>query len=173
MSQPYHRGANTNMAHHRGSNSGGWGTREQRVEEGNRTLMEMENDAKWAELGEQVNLLKNISLDMQKEVKEQNSLLDMMGSGFNSASGLFQSTLGKMGQMMSNSSSQHMYYLIGNEIADTRIIVDLLYFDTYRICCSCIPSIIFFYAKIILQKKWTFLEQYLCRLRFCCTTILS
>ena len=42
MNQPYHRGNNSNMAHHRGGNAGGGISR---IEEGNRTLMEMENDA--------------------------------------------------------------------------------------------------------------------------------
>ena len=49
MSFPYHRGhPNTGEMTQRGT--GNWGTREQRVEEGNRTLMEEENDRKWVRL---------------------------------------------------------------------------------------------------------------------------
>ena len=60
MNQPYHRG-NLGMAYNRGNaQSGAWGTREERVEEGNRTLVEQENDKKWAELGDQVSLLKSL-----------------------------------------------------------------------------------------------------------------
>ena len=45
MSLPYHRGqVTTNMNNRTGA---GWGTRDQRVEEANRTLMEQENDRKW------------------------------------------------------------------------------------------------------------------------------
>ena len=45
MSLPYHRGqVTTNMNNRTGT---GWGTRDQRVEEANRTLMEQENDRKW------------------------------------------------------------------------------------------------------------------------------
>ena len=44
----------------------------------------MENDAKWAELGEQVSLLKSLSQDINNEVKSQNSMLDKMGQGFTS-----------------------------------------------------------------------------------------
>ena len=45
MSLPYHRGqVTTNMNNRAGM---GWGTRDQRVEEANRTLMEQENDRKW------------------------------------------------------------------------------------------------------------------------------
>ena len=46
MSLPYHRGhPNSAEMNQRGGNH--WGTREQRVEEGNRTIMEQENDRKW------------------------------------------------------------------------------------------------------------------------------
>ena len=85
----YQRG---NMALRGGAGNGpAWGTREQRIEEGNRSLMvlnqihallllfgcltrwlpslhphvihkEQENDAKWAELGDQVSLLKSVLL---------------------------------------------------------------------------------------------------------------
>jgi hypothetical protein len=73
----------------------------------------MENDAKWAELGEQVSLLKSLTLDINNEVKSQNSLLDGMGTGFGKASEMFGKTILKMGEMITNPSSQHMYYLIG------------------------------------------------------------
>jgi hypothetical protein len=40
-------------------------------------------------------------------------MLDGMGAGFGKASEMFGQTILKMGQMLSSSSSQHMYYLIG------------------------------------------------------------
>ena len=46
MSLPYHRG-HTNPTEMTQRGGGNWGTREQRVEEGNRTIMEEENDRKW------------------------------------------------------------------------------------------------------------------------------
>jgi hypothetical protein len=51
-------------------------------------------------------------MDIHSEVRSQNSLLDSMGDSFNSVSGLFTSTLGKLGQMMAAGSSHHMYYLV-------------------------------------------------------------
>lgn len=96
------------MAHNRQ-----FGTREQRVEEGNSTLMEQKNDAKWAELGDQVSLLKSLSMDIKSEVNSQNSLLDNMGTGFGQASELFGKTLLKMGEMINAPGGSHMYYLIG------------------------------------------------------------
>ena len=53
-----------------------------------------------------------LTLDINQEVKSQNSLLDNMGNSFGSVSGLFNSTIGKLGQMMGASSSHHMYYLV-------------------------------------------------------------
>lgn len=75
--------------------------------------MELENNQRWAELGEQVSLLKELSMDINSEVKSQNKLLDGMGMSFNSTSELFRSTIGKLGVMLSNPGSNHMYYLIG------------------------------------------------------------
>ena len=58
MSFPYHRGhPNSAEMTQRGANN--WGTREQRVEEGNRTLMEEENDRKWVRLPLTVGFRKN------------------------------------------------------------------------------------------------------------------
>lgn len=48
MSLPYHRGHLTSQEMNRSGNN--WGTREQRVEEANRTIMEEENDKKWVSL---------------------------------------------------------------------------------------------------------------------------
>ena len=58
-------------------------------------------------------MLKSLSLDINSEVKSQNSLLDGMGGGFGKASEMFANTLNKMGQMIMNPGGQHMYYLIG------------------------------------------------------------
>lgn len=38
-----------------------YGTRDQRADEVNRTMLEQENDQRWLELGEQVSLLKSVS----------------------------------------------------------------------------------------------------------------
>ena len=54
MAQPYHRGSSIHNNNHNNmtrNNTGGgdynWGTREQRVEEANMTLLEMENNQRW------------------------------------------------------------------------------------------------------------------------------
>lgn len=93
------------MAAHRGGSKSS-------NDEATRSLMEQQNDLRWMELGERVDMLKSLSQDINQEVKSQNSLLDSMGSSFNDVSSLFTSTIGKLGDMMGTSSSHHMYYLI-------------------------------------------------------------
>ncbi|RYG66854.1 hypothetical protein EON64_08790 [archaeon] len=65
-----------------------------------------------SELGEQVDLLKELSKDIHGEVNSQNKLLEGMGKTFTSTSELFRSTMGKLGTMLNSSSSKHMYYLV-------------------------------------------------------------
>jgi len=83
-----------------------------RINETNITLMEMENNQRWAELGEQVDLLKELSKDINQEVKSQNSMLDEMGKTFGNTTELFKSTINKLGIMLTSGNSNHMYYLI-------------------------------------------------------------
>ena len=108
MSIPYQRSSNNQSdysmsAHNRTKASS---------DEAARSLMEQQNDLRWMELGERVDLLKTLSQDINSEVKNQNSLLDTMGSSFTDVSSLFSSTIGKLGDMMGANSSHHMYYLI-------------------------------------------------------------
>lgn len=113
MSLPYHRGhLNSIDMNNRGGTGYGWGTRDQRAEEANRTLMEQENDKRWEDLGEQVNVLKSLTLDINQEVKSQNKMLDGMGSSFGTAAGLFKNTIGKLGTVINATSNSHMYYLV-------------------------------------------------------------
>ena len=88
-----------------------FGTHDQRAKEANRTLMEQENDRHWGELGEQVELLKSLSQDINQEVSSQNDFLKGMGDSFGSASSFFGATMSKLSLMTSTSSSRHMYYL--------------------------------------------------------------
>ena len=106
MNSAYQR---NNMAYNRG---GPGGTREQRIEEGNLNLMEQENNAKWQELGDQVSLLKNLSLEINQEVDSQNSMLSGMGDNFSNVGQLFENTIGKMTDMLTKGGGCHMYHLV-------------------------------------------------------------
>ena len=83
-----------------------------RVDEVNESLLEEENNKRWAELGSKVDVLKNMTMDINQEVKSQNQFLDGMGNSMGGASDMLQSTIGKIGNMMSTASPKHMYYLV-------------------------------------------------------------
>ena len=106
---PYLRPTANSM--HRGAGNGGGGR--DRVNEANEGLLEEENNARWEELGAQVNMLKSLTVDINSEVKSQNSFLDEMGGSMNMSSDLIKGTIGKIGQMINNPSSKHMWYLVG------------------------------------------------------------
>jgi hypothetical protein len=57
-------GASSGMNHRSYSNNSSpyaYGTKDQRADEVNRTMLEQDNDQRWLELGEQVSLLKSVS----------------------------------------------------------------------------------------------------------------
>jgi len=97
-----------------GSGSGGgdggnrWGSASDRVAETNRRLLEQQNDSSINTLADQLGRLKELSIDINEEVADQNRMLDGMGNQMNSASGLLNETLGKLGTMLKSGGSKHM-----------------------------------------------------------------
>jgi len=51
-------------------------------------------------------------MDINAEVKDQNSMLDGMGSTLGSTTDMITNTIGKIGVMVSSGGSKHMCYLI-------------------------------------------------------------
>mmetsp|Transcript_24022 Transcript_24022/g.42781 ORF Transcript_24022/g.42781 Transcript_24022/m.42781 type:complete len:105 (-) Transcript_24022:35-349(-) len=97
----------------RGGGGGGdggnrWGSASDRVAETNRRLLEKQNDESISTLADQLGRLKELSIDINEEVGAQNQMLDGMGNQMNSASGLLNETLGKLGTMLNNGGSKHM-----------------------------------------------------------------
>ena len=88
-----------------------FGSREHRADESNRNMMEAENDEKWDQLGESVTLLKNLTSDINNEVRSQNNYLDGMGLSFGSANNMFKLTINKLGNMMQAGGASHMYLM--------------------------------------------------------------
>lgn len=54
-----------------------------------------------------------LSIDINSEVKSQNSLLEGMGGTFGGTIDMFRSTAAKIGAQISAPGSRHMYYLVG------------------------------------------------------------
>lgn len=59
-------------------------------------------------LNDKVSLLKQLSIDIGTEVKEQNKFLDEMDSDFDMTRGIFAGTMQKLEGMMSQGGSKHM-----------------------------------------------------------------
>lgn len=51
-------------------------------------------------------------MDINSEVKSQNTFLDEMGNSMSMSSDLINNTIGKIGQMINNPSSKHMWYFV-------------------------------------------------------------
>jgi len=85
---------------------------EARVAESNRRLIEEQNNSKTSALADSVSQLKFMAVDINQEVKEQNTLLGGMDGSMTSASDMLGDTLGKLGTMLNNSEGKHMLILI-------------------------------------------------------------
>mmetsp|Transcript_21746 Transcript_21746/g.31558 ORF Transcript_21746/g.31558 Transcript_21746/m.31558 type:complete len:129 (-) Transcript_21746:71-457(-) len=92
--------------------NGQYSSAEDRIHDTNLNMMEMENNAKINELGDQISLLKDMTLEIGHEVERQNAFLDGMGTQMGDASGLLGSTMSKLGAMIKQGGSKHMCYLI-------------------------------------------------------------
>mmetsp|Transcript_15738 Transcript_15738/g.25500 ORF Transcript_15738/g.25500 Transcript_15738/m.25500 type:complete len:114 (-) Transcript_15738:67-408(-) len=53
-----------------------------------------------------------LTIDIGNEVREQNSLLDQMGDGFQSTRDMLQGSLARIGVMLDTSSGKHMCYMV-------------------------------------------------------------
>ena len=62
-------------------------------------------------LSERVGMLKNITLRINEEVREQNRQLGSMESSFGQANGLLGTTMGRLKQMAESGNTQSMCYV--------------------------------------------------------------
>ena len=92
----------------RGDIEGGGG----RFNDTNSNILEQQNNERISELSDQVARLKGLTIDIGNEVREQNSLLDQMGDGFQSTRDLLQGSLARIGVMLETSSGKHMCYMV-------------------------------------------------------------
>ena len=63
-------------------------------------------------LAEKVAALKGISIDIRKEVRDQNEFLDRASNTFDKTGSLLGGTVKKVQQMLASGGSKHMCYLI-------------------------------------------------------------
>lgn len=76
------------------------------------TLLEQENDALIDNLHSKIDFLKQFSITIGAEVKEQNKFLKGMDEDMSSSNNLMGSTLQKLNDVMGAGSSKHLCYLV-------------------------------------------------------------
>mmetsp|Transcript_19994 Transcript_19994/g.32795 ORF Transcript_19994/g.32795 Transcript_19994/m.32795 type:complete len:131 (+) Transcript_19994:145-537(+) len=74
-------------------------------------LLEQDNDREIADLSSKVSVLKNLTIDINREVNEQNSFLDNMDGQFSGVGNILKGTMNKLNEMVKTKSSQHLCYL--------------------------------------------------------------
>mmetsp|Transcript_2354 Transcript_2354/g.5388 ORF Transcript_2354/g.5388 Transcript_2354/m.5388 type:complete len:107 (+) Transcript_2354:195-515(+) len=74
--------------------------------------MENHNNQLLGQLGNKVHSLKNLAIDIQSELRDQDETLNKMDSGMGNIRGLFKKTMSAMGELSKGGGSCHMCYLI-------------------------------------------------------------
>ncbi|KAG7361490.1 hypothetical protein IV203_036591 [Nitzschia inconspicua] len=95
----------------------------------NSNILEQQNNDRISELSEQVARLKGLTIDIGNEVREQNSLLDQMGDGFQSTRDMLQGSLARIGIMLETSSGKHMCYMV---LFVVFVVIFLYWMMTYK-----------------------------------------
>jgi blocked early in transport 1 len=83
-----------------------------RNRDANSGILEQQNNERINELSEHVARLKGLTIEIGNEVREQNSLLDNMGDGFQNTRDLLQNSLRRIGTMLESGGMKHMCYMV-------------------------------------------------------------
>ena len=78
----------------------------------NAAILEGQNNERINELADHVARLKGLTIDIGNEVREQNSLLDNMGDGFESTRDMLAGSLRRIGTMLESGGTKHMCYMV-------------------------------------------------------------
>lgn len=91
---------------------GGRGGGRMSAGDANANILEQQNNERINELSAHVARLKGLTIDIGNEVREQNSLLDNMGDGFQNTRDLLIGSLGRIGTMLESGGAKHMCYMV-------------------------------------------------------------
>lgn len=90
-----------------GSGGGGLTSRD-----ANANILEQQNNERINDLADHVARLKGLTIDIGNEVREQNSLLDNMGDGFQNTRDMLQGSLRRISTMLDQGGAKHMCYMV-------------------------------------------------------------
>jgi blocked-early-in-transport protein 1 len=110
----------------KGAGRGGGGLS---ARDANANILEEQNNARINELSEHVSRLKGLTLDIGNEVREQNSLLDGMGDGFQNTRDMLQGSLMRIGTMLESGGAKHMCYMV---LFAVSVMIFLWWLMTYK-----------------------------------------
>lgn len=102
----YNRVAGSDLEGGRGRNGG------LSAGDANASILEQQNNERINELADHVARLKGLTIDIGNEVREQNSLLDNMGDGFQNTRDMLQGSLRRIGSMLEQGGAKHMCYMV-------------------------------------------------------------
>eukprot|EP00529_Nitzschia_sp_RCC80_P037411 CAMPEP_0113456926 /NCGR_PEP_ID=MMETSP0014_2-20120614/9141_1 /TAXON_ID=2857 /ORGANISM="Nitzschia sp." /LENGTH=155 /DNA_ID=CAMNT_0000348399 /DNA_START=182 /DNA_END=649 /DNA_ORIENTATION=+ /assembly_acc=CAM_ASM_000159 len=122
----YARGGSGNSSRDIEGGGGGGGGR---FNDTNAGILEQQNNERIYELSEQVSRLKGLTLDINKEVREQNNFLDQMEAGFENAGDMIKDSLGRIGIMLDSTSGKHMCYMVMFAVF---VVIFLYWMMTYK-----------------------------------------
>jgi blocked-early-in-transport protein 1 len=98
---------------HRGRAAGGGRSANPHGGDTNANILEQQNNERISMLSDQVARLKGLTIDIGNEVREQNSLLDNMGDGFQSTRDMLTGSLRRISTMLESGGMKHMCYMVG------------------------------------------------------------
>jgi blocked early in transport 1 len=78
----------------------------------NANILEQQNNERMNDLADHVARLKGLTLEIGQEVREQNSLLDQMDSGFSNTRDLLQGSLRRISTLLEQGGTKHMCYMV-------------------------------------------------------------
>ena len=74
--------------------------------------MEQENEAQIGMLAGKVAQIKQLSIDIRGDVRDDNKLIGDLDGSFDSAGSMLHGTMKRLGSMVNSKDSRHMLYLI-------------------------------------------------------------
>lgn len=99
------------------------------AKETNAMIMEQQNNERIAELHDSVARLKGLTMDIHREVKEQNKFLDDLENNFGTVGTMLAGSLKKIGTMLEKGGAKHMCYMVAFVVF---VMVFLYWLMTYK-----------------------------------------
>ncbi|KAL0077099.1 hypothetical protein F4703DRAFT_1882191 [Phycomyces blakesleeanus] len=80
-------------------------------------VFEQQNDVRMHELGSKLSVLKNITLEMQQDVEDQDRLLNESQNAFGGLGDNLQNSFGRLNRMVSTRHKRQMCFYVGIALA--------------------------------------------------------